>query len=138
MNFGDSNIYPDPQTVSADSLLPIEGLEWDGNSFAAGDCFEFDFTNPVSYGQQAGNTYVPIPGALTTCDFVPAATCVLDTTRPNFLVKVTLNAGSEFDVNGKFGPIKNPYSVLSADGLKLNVRFYQGCSSSTPTAQSTS
>ena len=45
-------------------------------------------------------------------------------------MKFTLTAGGN-NINGKIGNIKNPYSAVNLQ--MIEIRYYQGCASSTPT-----
>lgn len=119
-----------PNIVNADSVLPITFLQRnDGaDSFSAGDCFEIEFANVPSYEVKQAGHYVPIKDtAVTTCSFVPAATCTRENSN---LLKFKLTAGGN-TIDGNIGNIKNPYSVVTLN--LYEIRYYQGCSSSTPT-----
>ena len=131
LNDGNTNLELDPSTVSADSVMPITDLlRNDGDdSFSSGDCFQFEFQNVKEYDEKKPGHYWPIVEEPTVCQFNVGATC---TKMTNFIYKVQLN-GDTPDLTGTIGKIKNPYSFIPS-GLKLiEIRYYAGCSSETPT-----
>jgi hypothetical protein len=77
--------------------------------------------------------YWPVVEDPTVCQFNVDATCVrLD----KFQYKVTLNADSD-DLTGTIGKIKNPYSSTPKGLNLIEIRYYAGCSSDTPSDSTT-
>jgi hypothetical protein len=115
--------------------MPITDLlRNDGdNPFVTGDCFQFEFSDVSEYEDKKPGHYWPIVDEATVCEFNVDATCArID----KFQYKVTLNAGTT-TLTGTIGKIKNPYSVLP-NGLKLiEIRYYAGCTSETPSDSTT-
>jgi hypothetical protein len=78
MNDGSEDIEVVPVTVSAESVVPISGLNRneEADSFSVGDCFEIEFSNIAAYEDKLPGHYKPILEDPTVCSFTPAATCV--------------------------------------------------------------
>lgn len=73
--------------------------------------------------------YKPIPDPeLTVCNLTPAADCLKIN---DYLIKITLKEYGQ-TISGSIGKLKNPYSATNGFYL-TEIRYYQGCSSTTPT-----